>query len=488
MVLSWSVALFSLAITRICAAPTIVNTTIYQQFTSRNDLGTKLRYVKDSGICETTPGVHQVSGYVDIGKNMSMFFWFFESRNSPEQASFTIWLNGGPGCSSMIGRTELHAHSEHGPCKVNPDGNSTALNPYRRVKASWNSVSNMLYVDQPVGTGLSHGTEDVNSTRAAAPPVWKTLQILFESGLFAKYTNRKLILATESYGGHYGPDFVVYFDEQNTKIDNGAIQGQKILISALMINNISGWFDPLLQYKSYVDFATNAPGYGQLQNDTILKQLNKAFYGKNGCKEREEACYAAGSSTASNKICATADNYCIINIFVPAIGDRDQYDLRQNASALFPPSGDIDYLANPSVLKKIGAEPPYNECTDKVGNNFGKTGDDARSLIPELAELVNAGLKTVIWVSQHLTINLSCNWLGGYAAMLAMDWYGKATLRNTPMMNMTINGKPVAAVQNVDNFSFARVFEAGHEIPAFKPAVALEIFSQVIHNEQLHSA
>ena len=52
------------------------------------------------------------------------------------------------------------------------------------------------------------------------------------------------------------------------------------------------------------------------------------------------------------------------------------------------------------------------------------------------------------------TIN-SCNWLGGQAAVLAMDWYGQATLSQTPFTNMTINGEAVAAVQNVDNFSFA---------------------------------
>ena len=39
--------------------------------------------------------------------------------------------------------------------------------------------------------------------------------------------------------------------------------------------------------------------------------------------------------------------------------------------------------------------------------------------------------------------------------MLAMDWYGNETLHNTPFTNMTIHGKPVAAIQNVDNFSFA---------------------------------
>lgn len=33
---------------------------------------TGIRYVKNSGICETTPGVKQISGYIDVGKNMSM--------------------------------------------------------------------------------------------------------------------------------------------------------------------------------------------------------------------------------------------------------------------------------------------------------------------------------------------------------------------------------------------------------------------------------
>jgi hypothetical protein len=49
----------------------------------------------------------------------------------------------------------------------------------------------------------------------------------------------------------------------------------------------------------------------------------------------------------------------------------------------------------------------------------------------------------------------SCNWLGGHASVLAMDWFGNATLHNTPFTNMTIRGQAVAAIQNVDTFSFA---------------------------------
>ncbi|KAG7445250.1 alpha/beta-hydrolase [Guyanagaster necrorhizus] len=446
--------------------------TIHKRFASSILGDVQLHYVEDSGVCETTAGVHQVSGYIDVGTNMSMWFWFFEARESPETAPFTLWLNGGPGCSSMIGLFQ-----ENGPCHVNPDGATTVLNPY-----SWNNLSNMIYIDQPIGTGFSFGTDTVNSTLSAAPFVWTAFQILFESGQFSKFESREFIFATESYGGHYGPAFVTYFDQQNTLIQQGKINGVEIVVSALMINN--GWYDPLIQNKAYIDFATDAPGYGQLQSDEVLEEMNKAYFGRDGCLEQEQACYAAGNSSSSNKICRTADDFCIDNIFVPAVGDRDSDDLRQNSSALFPPSFYIDFLANTTVKKSIGATSDYSECPDAPYELFVRTGDDARTLLPQLAALVNSGLNMLIWAGDA---DINCNWLGGHASVLAMDWFGKEALANTPFTNMTIDGAAVAAIQNVENFSFARVYEAGHEVPAFQPAAALEIFRQVINKEPLHS-
>ncbi|KAL0569910.1 hypothetical protein V5O48_012056 [Marasmius crinis-equi] len=433
-----------------------------------------LRFVKNSGVCETTPGVEQFSGYIDIGANMSTWFWFFEARENPETAPFTLWINGGPGCSSMIGLFQ-----EHGPCFVNPDGATTRLNPF-----SWNNISNMIYIDQPTGTGFSHGTTTVNSTEAAAPFFWQAFQILFESGEFSKFETREFLFTTESYGGHYGPAFVNYFNEQNEKIRQGAIQGELVNVSAMMINN--GWYDPLLQNKAYLDFATNAPGYGQLQNDTVLKQVNDSFFMPDGCKDKEQACYDAGDGPASNAICIDADDFCIENVLVPAVGDRDINDLRQNASSPnpFPPEFYLDFLDNPEIKQRIGAESNYSECSNRVGNNFGRTGDDARTLLPSLAELVDAKMKILIWAGDA---DINCNWLGGHASVLAMDWYGKEEFANIPFTNMTIDGKPVAAIQNLDNFSFARVYEAGHEVPAFQPEASFEIFRQIIAREQLHS-
>jgi carboxypeptidase C (cathepsin A) len=100
--------------------------------------------------------VKSYSGYVhlppdpEIGQPYpaNMFFWFFESRKNPQNASLALWLNGGPGASSLISLA-----SENGPCFVNEDSNSTTLNQW-----SWNREANILYVDQPVQTGYSYDT------------------------------------------------------------------------------------------------------------------------------------------------------------------------------------------------------------------------------------------------------------------------------------------------------------------------------------------
>lgn len=73
----------------------------------------------------------------------------------------------------------------------------------------------------------------------------------------------------------------------------------------------SGWYDPLIQNLAYLTFATNAPGYGQLQSDAVLKKMNTSYFEANGCQVQEQACYDAGTSAASNAICIKADNFCV---------------------------------------------------------------------------------------------------------------------------------------------------------------------------------
>ena len=93
---------------------------------SKGYLDIPVRYKQvPEGICELTPGVKSYSGYVDIEEEQHIFWWFFEARNEdPTNAPLTVWINGGPGSSSMIGLFQ-----ELGPCGIDYNGD-VYYNPY----------------------------------------------------------------------------------------------------------------------------------------------------------------------------------------------------------------------------------------------------------------------------------------------------------------------------------------------------------------------
>lgn len=73
-----------------------------------------------------------------------------ESRNDPKTDPLVIWLTGGPGCSS-----QLAFWTENGPYtyKYSKSGTERVLINYN--ENSWNNRANVLWLDQPVGTGFS---------------------------------------------------------------------------------------------------------------------------------------------------------------------------------------------------------------------------------------------------------------------------------------------------------------------------------------------
>lgn len=99
------------------------------------------------------PGYHghipfkQYSGYVTVNENAgrNLFYWLTMHDSPKPDTPVVLWMNGGPGCSSLFG-----AFTENGPFKMT-NGSTLLLNPHR-----WNSVAHMIYLETPAGVGFSY--------------------------------------------------------------------------------------------------------------------------------------------------------------------------------------------------------------------------------------------------------------------------------------------------------------------------------------------
>ncbi len=70
---------------------------------------------------------------------------FFDSQRDPDNDPLILWLNGGPGCSSLIGMSY-----ENGPFFFTEGTADFEVNPH-----AWNMKANLLYISSPGGVGFS---------------------------------------------------------------------------------------------------------------------------------------------------------------------------------------------------------------------------------------------------------------------------------------------------------------------------------------------
>lgn len=394
-------------------------------------------------------------------------FWFFEARNSPTTAPLATWFNGGPGCSSMIGLFQ-----ENGPCHFVNGASTPSLNPN-----SWNNFANMLYIDQPIGVGFSYGDDEVTSTVTAAPYVWTLIQMFYQQ--FPQYTNRDFGVFTESYGGHYGPEFAYYIEQQNAAIKAGSVSGTAINLVALGVNN--GWFDHALQEKAYIDYSYNNSYrkiISQSQYNSYLSKYNS------DCLPAIKQCTA---TTGQNSACSNAETKCSNDIENPLINaaDFDVYDIREPSNDPAAPSeAYVTYLQSKSVMTAIGAQSTYQECPDAAYNKFQPSGDIARSLLPALSSVVQSGIQVLLWAGDADWI---CNYMGGFAVANAVTYSQSSTFKAAALKSYTVAGKAGGLFKTAGNLSWLQVFGAGHEVPFYQPALAFQAFKQTLSKQPLSS-
>ena len=210
-----------------------------------------------------------------------------------------LWLNGGPGCSSMYGLL-----TQWGSQTFKADGS------FADNIARLNDNATVIYLDQPIGVGFSYSRnaqDRVHFSSEAADDVFEFLRA-FRATAFGTRTfnTQALHVAGESYAGHYIP-FIA------ERILAAAPPVRDLLrLKSIIIGN--GFIDQAVQLQAIYDLICdanpNAPNQNWMltaeQCATWNKKLTGCLVVINRCRSSQEYC---GRYVTANCQEVTAANY-----------------------------------------------------------------------------------------------------------------------------------------------------------------------------------
>jgi len=396
-------------------------------------------------------GVDQggISGYVNVNEtaNANLFYWFFPSQGDPTTDPVVLWMTGGPGCSS-----ELALFFENGPYTVN-DNLSLSVNPY-----SWNTFANLLYIDQPVGTGFSFADTDyVNDEALVAADVWNFLESFFGLESFTSYVKNDFYVVGESYGGHYVPSVAAGILTGNSNNPTYNINLKGVGIGNGLVNTE-------VQFGSYGPFGWKY----NLIDETMYAQINQTY----------QACQADIQSQNWNQ--AESDCQSLLPDVLSVAGNINVYniDLQCNPPPLcYDLTNITNYLNQESVQYLLGVHNiTWEACNDQVNGNFGV--DELESYAYHVTTLLEANVPVFVYSGM---LDLICNYIGGDMWTTQLEWSGQDSFDDLSFTDWNDNGKVVGHYRTYGGFTFMEVEDAGHMVPHDQPAVALQILQMIIN-------
>jgi len=402
--------------------------------------------------------VTQHSGYITVNGTYNngahLFYWMFESRSSPKTDPIILWLTGGPGCSS-----ELALFYENGPYTLN-NNLTLNLNPY-----SWNSFANLIYVDQPVGTGFSYADSPLDyvvDEKQVAQDMFVFLQNFMQ--MYPQYSKLPFYILGESYAGHYVPAISYRIQKGNHNKE-----GLQLNLKGLAIGN--GWVDPYEQYPAYVEFAysNNLINYAEYLADkaliaTCLASLDTGVWPVAflDCQLIVEG--VLGEMGVTLGYFPNPYDYKIPCAYPPLCYNFDNLD---------------EFLAQPSVQKALGvsSESSWTECNQIVHTlMLGDWVTNLEILVPSLLQEY-----TVLVYSGEL--DYICNWMGGDAWTSNMKWPGKTAFNTANRTDWHVGGQVVGSAKSAQGLTFLKVSNAGHMVPMDQPKNALDMLKRFLKNQ-----
>ncbi|KAI1390044.1 alpha/beta-hydrolase [Hypoxylon trugodes] len=394
------------------------------------------------------------AGHIEITPehNGNLFFWHFQNKHIANRQRTVIWLNGGPGCSSEDG-----ALMEIGPYRLKDQNNLEYNN------GSWHEFANLLFVDNPVGTGFSY--VDTNSYVHELDEMANQFVTFLDKWfkLFPDYEHDDIYIAGESYAGQHIPYIAKAILDRNRLPQNTVSWNLK----GLLIGN--GWISPPEQYEAYLTFAYEK-GLVKKGSD-VGGQLDAQY------RECRKNLATEGNHVSSNTCEHVLQEILRVTSTRGASGSEcvNMYDVRlkdtyPSCGMNWPPDlGFVTpYLRRSDVVDalhiNINKATGWTECNGAVGNAFG-TPNSKPSIdyLPDILKEVNVLLFSG-------AEDLICNHLGTEALISNMQWNGGKGFELSPgnwapRRDWTFEGEAAGFWQEARNLTYVLFYNASHMVP-----------------------
>jgi carboxypeptidase C (cathepsin A) len=166
------------------------------------------------------------SGYLDLASNplKKLHYILVDSERDPSNDPVVLWLNGGPGCSSLEGFSV-----ELGPASFIPGSTDATVNPHR-----WNKNANVIFLESPAGVGFSYNDDPNDRNYEDVKAGKENLEAMVSFfNKFPELRKNKFYITGESYAGIYIPHLAKNIVEHNKK----SVDTQKINLIGFMVGN-----------------------------------------------------------------------------------------------------------------------------------------------------------------------------------------------------------------------------------------------------------
>jgi carboxypeptidase C (cathepsin A) len=435
----------------------------------------------------------QYSGYLNISASKYLHYWFVESEKNPASDPVVLWLNGGPGCSSLDGFIY-----EHGPFGVDPnDYTKLYSRDYR-----WNLVANTLYLESPVGVGFSYSTNPtvdyICTDDTAANDNMLAVEAFFAK--FPEYAKNKFFITGESYAGIYVPTLAEAILNAAAK---GNYKGAPLL--GIAVGNgcsgdqigICGWGTQGTYYEwEYLLQLGFLP-------DDVKNQIN-ANCDWAGAKQNQPNAISAACQKLLDQAGDIIGHIDMYDVYGDCVSSYDTIDAARGMktmkaphhSFLLPSSGGPDacidsraasgYLNQPSVWDAIHVKNPGYEwgvCSQAKGWRYTSTRPNLpRDTYPALVDNYRVVIYNGDWDAcvpytdnQAWTENMGFPVNASWHAWLYTSESGAQDQVAGYAVKYTTNSKVAGA-----GFEFITVRGGRHEVPETAPGKALEMLNRLL--------